>query len=64
MVLLGSKYISLPEIIERTVELGPGELKTGWVTVSATCCTATSKSGPLTADRGGYNMYTYALTIL
>ena len=47
MVLLGSHYISLPEIIERTVELGPGELKTGWVTVSATFCTATSKSGPL-----------------
>jgi hypothetical protein len=47
MVLLGSQYISLPEIIEITVELWPGELKTGWVTVSATFCTATSKCGLL-----------------
>ena len=45
MLLLGSWYTSLPEIIERTVELWPGELKTGWVIVSATFTTATSKNG-------------------
>ena len=62
MVLLGSQYISLPEIIKRTVELEPRELKTGWVTISATFCTATSKSGLL--PNPGLAITTYRLRSL